>query len=583
MDCGEESTSLVLKKHVVAWCETNASTEDVLDAFTLTGKSVDDGSAFRDLGALEEIREDREDGGKAFRLVHALCLISDTGHELSEDDKVDHERSSKEGILASVVDCNGVATTHEDLRGVLIHGTLRVTDIRDVLDNNAVVGVLTFLVENAVSVDNIINNRTLGDLLGTELCRAAEVLSIVVTEMVVAHDGTDLETSTDKEVSKNALDLGLTRLEVITSNMDTVAGSKLNSTGNKSVLGAAVDEAALLEDSSNSKESGRSNLLLVALDRGKELISSLVETVTDLGKALSGGSPEDNNSVELLGLLEGTDISTDVLNESLVSHLGIEDVVSTVLLVGSDKVGEVDGAERLQLLHLGKELTLEIPVKDMSTGHALTEVSTVDIPTADLKISGADHGEKVVDGDVDFLTIVGDTETDSGALSERAKHVALVETSTLVPLKAETIGNDATGEGCAVVATPADEHNSHLGNLTLGVEGKLTAEVLSNKLAVGCLGHTGGLVLVVRDDLLRGVADVGGCNKDGCVLSRKTFDSLLGKRRMCSIHVVCRHLGKKKKKGGKKLVVLVKEKNQKEIRLKVKDYGPGSRSGRHAS
>jgi len=233
MDCGEESASLVLKKHVVAWGETNASTEDVLNAFTLTGKGVDDRSAFRDLGALEEIREDGEDGGKALRLVHALCLVCDTGHELSEDDKVEHERGSKERVLAGVVDGDGVAATHEDLRSVLVHGTLRVTDIRNILDDDAVVGVLTFCVENAVSVNDIIDDRALGDLLGTELCRAAEVLSVVVAEVVVADDGADLETSADKEVSKDALDLGLARLEVITSNVDAVGVASSTAPGTR--------------------------------------------------------------------------------------------------------------------------------------------------------------------------------------------------------------------------------------------------------------------------------------------------------------------------------------------------------------
>jgi len=544
MDCGEESASLVLKEHVVARSETNASTEDVLNAFTLTSKGINDRSAFRDFRALEEVREDGEDSGKAFRLVHALCLVGDTSHELSEDDKVEHERSSKKRVLAGVVDSNGVATTHKDLRSVLVHSTLGITDIRDVLDDNAVVGMFALLVEDAISVNDIIDDRALGDLLRAELSRAAEVLSVVVAEVVVADDRTDLETSTDKEVSKDALDLSLARLEVITSDMDAIASSKFNSTRDKSVLRTAVDEAALLEDSSDSKESGRSNFLLVALDRGKELVGSLVESVADFSKALSGGSPEDDDSVELLGFLKVADISTDVLDEGLVSHRGVEDVVSAVLLVGSDKVREVDRAERLQLLHLRKELALEIPVKDMSTGHALAEISSVDIPAADLKISRTDHRKEIVDRDVDLLTVVSDTKTDSGALSERTKHVALVETSALVPFETKTVGNDTTSEGSAVVAAPANKHNTHLGNFALGVESKLTAEILGNKLAVGSLGHTGSLVLVVRDNLLRSIADIGRRNKDRCIFSRKTLDGLLCKRRMCSIHVVCRHFEK---------------------------------------
>jgi len=120
---GEEALGLVLEKHVVVGSETDAGTEDVLDALTLTGKSIDDRGARGDHGALEEIAEDGEDGGKALGLLHVLGLVGDTGHELGEDDEIGHERSSKKGVLAGVVDGDGVASTHEDLRGVLVHGT----------------------------------------------------------------------------------------------------------------------------------------------------------------------------------------------------------------------------------------------------------------------------------------------------------------------------------------------------------------------------------------------------------------------------------------------------------------------------
>jgi len=513
----EEALGLVLEEHVVVRSKTDASTKDVLNALTLTSKSIDDRGASGDHGALEKVAEDGEDGSETFRLGHVLGLVGDTGHELSHDDEIGHERSGKERILAGVVDGDGVDATHEDLRGVLIHSTLAVTHIRHVLDDDAVIGLLTGLVEDAVALDDIIDNAGLGDLLGAELSGRAQVLAIVVTKMVVGDDGGDLETGTDEEVSENALDLGLTTLEVITSDVDTVALSKLDDTGDEGVLRRAVDEAVLLEDGCNSEHGGRSDLLLVALDGGEELVSSLVEARADVSKALGGGSPEDDDLLEALLLLEVADIVADVLDQIVVRHLLGENVVSTVLLVGSDEVGEVDGAERLHLGHDGDELTLKVVVENLGALESSTHISTVDIPAADLKIGGLDHGEKIMERNIDFVTVGGHTETHSGALGDGTVEVGLAFARASVPLQTETVGDDTSSHGGTVVATPADQHDTGLGHATLGVEGELGLQVLSDETAVFSLGHTGGVISVVRHDLVRGVAHIGRSNNDGSV------------------------------------------------------------------
>ena len=69
------------------------------------------------------------------------CLVGNSAHELSEDDQIVDDGGSKEGVFACVVEDNGVVATHEDLGCVLVHGTLGVTNIGNVL--------LTSLVQNA--------------------------------------------------------------------------------------------------------------------------------------------------------------------------------------------------------------------------------------------------------------------------------------------------------------------------------------------------------------------------------------------------------------------------------------------------
>lgn len=63
------------------------------------------------------------------------------------------------------------------------------------LDDNDVVRVLSLLVEDGVGSNHVINNIALGDLLGAELLGSRQVLSVVVTQMVVADNGCELQSS----------------------------------------------------------------------------------------------------------------------------------------------------------------------------------------------------------------------------------------------------------------------------------------------------------------------------------------------------------------------------------------------------
>jgi hypothetical protein len=157
-------------------------------------------------------------------------------------------------------------TSHEDLGIVLIKSTLVVTNSWHVLDDDAMIGVFTLLVKNSVGGDHVIDDIRLGDLLGAELLLGAEVLSVVVTKMIVAGNSSELDTSTDQEVNKSGLHLGLTRLEVITTNERTMSLCKLDATRNKCILWRTIDERCVLEDASNSEDGGRSNFLVSVLD-----------------------------------------------------------------------------------------------------------------------------------------------------------------------------------------------------------------------------------------------------------------------------------------------------------------------------
>ena len=98
---------LVLKSHVRLRLKTNAGAEDVGEGSALLGKSVDNGSARGGQGSLEHVAEDTQDAVEALVLsggstIRRDSLPLDTRHHLRNNDQVDDQRGSKQGVLADV-------------------------------------------------------------------------------------------------------------------------------------------------------------------------------------------------------------------------------------------------------------------------------------------------------------------------------------------------------------------------------------------------------------------------------------------------------------------------------------------------
>jgi len=72
-----------------------------------------------------------------------------------------------------------------------------------VLDHNTVVRMLILFIQATVRCDHVVNDVALADLLGAELGGSAQVLSVVVAEVVVAHDRDGLDSGGDEEVDEN--------------------------------------------------------------------------------------------------------------------------------------------------------------------------------------------------------------------------------------------------------------------------------------------------------------------------------------------------------------------------------------------
>jgi hypothetical protein len=275
---------LMLQSHITLRLQTNTSPENVSQSSSLLSKSVDDWCSWWSQWSLEHVTKDTEDAVEVSKVlgggtVSGVSLPLDTGHHLSDNDKIDDQWRCEERVFANVEEGDGLVTAHEDLGIVLIQSTLVVSNSWHVLDDNSVIWVLSWCVKDRVCLDHIVNYVGLGDLLGSELLLRAEVLSIIVTEVVVTGNGSELDTSADQEIDKSRFHLGLSRLEIITTNEGVVFLGELNGTWNESVLWRSVDERSAFENGSNSKDSGWSNFFVSLLDSLHQVVGSVVDTV----------------------------------------------------------------------------------------------------------------------------------------------------------------------------------------------------------------------------------------------------------------------------------------------------------------
>ena len=405
--------------------------------------------------------------------------------------------------------------TKENLGVVLVESTLVVGDSRHVLDDNAVVGVLALLVENVVGLNHIVDNVGLGNLLGTELLLGAQVLAIVVAEMVVACNGGQLDTGIDEEVDQSRLHLGLARLEVIATNVGVVLLSKFNGTRNKGVLGRAIDERGVLQDTGDGKDRGGRNLLVALFDGLEQVVSSVVDAGNQVGVALGVGSPHDNNLIKAILLLELANVIAKVLDMSHGGLGALNDIVGAVLLVGSDEVRVVDGREGGHGGHLLLHLSLEGRLEDLSTVHGLGEVHAADIPATNDEVIGVNHRQNLVEGNVDILVgLCVSTKLESRCHDKGAVVVGLARALLGVPDHVAAVGNDTGGDSGTIVAAPADKHHASLGDLALRLEVVEGLGGSGDKLAIGTSLDLGSAVGVLGLDLRVRVGDIGGVDRE---------------------------------------------------------------------
>ncbi|KAH3667599.1 hypothetical protein OGATHE_003122 [Ogataea polymorpha] len=333
----------------------------------------------------------------------------------------------------------GEGIRHGTTLRILVHCNLGVSNCIQVLDHNAVVDFSAQLVvvQNLVRRNHVVHHRRLGDLLGPELSRRREIVSVVVSQMVVRCNGNWPNSRIDQKLCQHRLQLGLTALEVVSANVGAVIFGKLNNSRNESVLWTSVDVRDVLQDTGHGKHRARRDLLVVLLD----------------------GLEQDDDLVELVGGLEVADILSDLLNMAPLAGgvnltvNSVEAVICSFVLVGSNEVWVINRLQRHDLLHLLFELLLKVVLQDLCLLHGDSEIVAVDVPAANDKIVRVHHRKQRIEGSIHILALGVDAELDGGRLSDRAVVIGSLEPLFCVELQLVPVGKDGSNKRGSVVSS----------------------------------------------------------------------------------------------------------------------------------
>mmetsp|Transcript_22684 Transcript_22684/g.52428 ORF Transcript_22684/g.52428 Transcript_22684/m.52428 type:complete len:201 (+) Transcript_22684:1659-2261(+) len=181
----QRTLQTMLKSHVVVRTQPQTGTHHIHNRTTLREQCIHNGSPIRNKRGLQHIRKKRQDRVEGLPLVITRLLHADALTELPENHQIVNQWCGQKRILTCIVHHNRVLSTHEDLRSVLIHRTLRVCHIWHILDHHNMIGMFILFKQNTVRSNHIIHNIRLGDLLASELTRSRQVLSIIVSQMIV--------------------------------------------------------------------------------------------------------------------------------------------------------------------------------------------------------------------------------------------------------------------------------------------------------------------------------------------------------------------------------------------------------------
>jgi len=275
--------------------------------------------------------------------------------------------------------------------------------------------------------------------------------------MVVTDDAQRTDACFDQELSEDALDFGLARLEIVSSDERFVLFGKFNTSGNKGVLRGTIDEGNALEDTTDGKDRGRRDFGMTLLDALDEILSRIIDTRDNLCITFRIGSPNNNDFIHIMLRLERFNVIANMLHMFPFIVSG-DQIVCTRRLICRDERGVIDRGKRLVLRELFGDLTLDIIVQDFGAGHGRGQVEGTNVPPTEDKVVRMDHGEDLIERGVDIVAIGIDAQLHGGRLRDATIVIGFHQAVFGVETDLVAVGSDGGSQRTAIVTSPSNQH-----------------------------------------------------------------------------------------------------------------------------
>lgn len=248
---------------------------------------------------------------------------------------------------------------------------------------------------------------------------------------------------------------------------------------------------------------------MTLLDGLQQIVGSVIDTVDELSEALGVRSPLDDDLVKSILGLEVADILADLLNVLPASLVALQNIIGTILLVGSNEVWIIDGWKWSHLGHFLTNQLLESWLENSSSVHGLGKVHSADVPTTNDEIVRVNHWKHIVEWNVDILGgLCISSEFHGGAHDNGAVVVGSTRTLTSLPCQPTTVRNDTGSDSGTIVTTPSDQHHTSLWDLAIDLEVVDRLLWSCNILALAILFDGSGTIGVLGLDLGVGIDDI---------------------------------------------------------------------------
>ena len=270
------------------------------------------------------------------------------------------------------------------------------------------------------------------------------------------------------------------------------------------ILGWAVDENAVLLERCQGEDSWGCDFRVIFFDGFSYIFIGIVHSWNNKWVSFGVGSPKNYDCAQVVFLLESSNIIPDNL-QVFGFFIAGEEVIGSVLLVGSDEVRVVDWFQRFVVFEEGLQLLLQLIVEDLCASHGAGKIQRVDIPSSNNEIFWVDQRN-------DFLDLHEDLSIDwicyfhGGALGHWSEHVGSLHSLLGVPGKFFFVCDDAAENGGSVVASDSYHHQSY-SSCVFGSLEVIVDVVDFGGDAVGRWDGSDGSVGVLGVDILFAVGD----------------------------------------------------------------------------